>query len=261
MPELEPAMDCPGWGLLCELTTNFDPEVEEACPGWTGGNLPETVEQLRDYVHVALDNFQDLRLWGAVKEIWKGGGYFDGRRMNNSFRLQYANIILRNANRWLNRKKIFNSTRPNKIESENVKEAIRHLNELLIWVGGLCGNWNSALTGRVNQDTLAENVKPVKYLEKRREILGGPDPNNTAEAEPRQGGQSHLDKTDKKILRLLKKKSGVLLLLYDIPESIGSRSTAGNRINSLIECGLVHRPKGPKGGFTLTEKGQKALRK
>jgi hypothetical protein len=89
--------------------------------------------------------------------------------------------------------------------------------------------------------------------------------NGSAEdSNPRTGYQSiaRFDAEDLQILRALKKATPRLLTTYDLEAASRiSRKTVGQRLNQLVESGLADRPRGPKGGAGITEKGVAALGK
>lgn len=69
-----------------------------------------------------------------------------------------------------------------------------------------------------------------------------------------------IDAEDLQILQALQKLSPKVLNLYDLEEeSRVGRKTAGKRVNAMIEHGLIVRPKGPKGGATITPAGSDLL--
>lgn len=70
-----------------------------------------------------------------------------------------------------------------------------------------------------------------------------------------------IDHEDEMILRALDKWPHQLRKQDDIAEdSWVSRKTVSNRLRAMLSAGLVERPKGPKSGTTITEKGSKLLK-
>jgi hypothetical protein len=96
------------------------------------------------------------------------------------------------------------------------------------------------------------------------QILGEPDPAETIAPETAsQGGivgrrgQQAVDKDELTILTCLYKKVPELQTTYDLESDAKiTRKTVGQRVTRLIDLGLVQRPKGPRGGATLTERGR-----